>query len=144
MASMRDCRGCSAQGTMLPQGACRKVPRSIYEEARDVARATAKTEAFERSRRDRKRVEMCLHISSAFWGLGVCDCVDRAAPSTSCTSIIRLHHCTPSGGFSASGSTQPVPRIAGPAGDVGTTGNSLRGLMIAAARAAYLRPHQAD
>jgi Transposase DDE domain len=34
------------------------VPRSIYEEARDVARALAKTEAFERSRHDRKRVEM--------------------------------------------------------------------------------------
>ena len=32
--------------------------RSIYEEARDVARALAKTEAFERSRHDRKRVEM--------------------------------------------------------------------------------------
>ena len=34
------------------------MPRSIYEEARDVARALAKTEAFERSRRDRTRVEM--------------------------------------------------------------------------------------
>src|SRR5262245_40910774 len=44
---------------MLPQGTvARKVPRSIYEEARDVARTTAKTEAFERSRCDRKRVEM--------------------------------------------------------------------------------------
>ena len=36
----------------------RKIPRSIYEEARDVARALAKTEAFEQSRRDRKRIEM--------------------------------------------------------------------------------------
>jgi hypothetical protein len=34
------------------------VPRSIYEEARDVARALAKTKAFERSRHDRKRIEM--------------------------------------------------------------------------------------
>jgi len=33
-------------------------PRSLYEEARDVARALAKTKAFEQSRRDRKRVEM--------------------------------------------------------------------------------------
>ena len=33
-------------------------PRSIYEDARDVARALAKTEAFEQSRRERKRVEM--------------------------------------------------------------------------------------
>ena len=36
----------------------RKIPRSIYEEARDVARALAKTPAFEQSRCDRKRVEM--------------------------------------------------------------------------------------
>jgi hypothetical protein len=36
----------------------RKIPRSIYEGGRDIARALAKTEAFEQSRRDRKRVEM--------------------------------------------------------------------------------------
>ena len=36
----------------------RRIPRSLYEPARDVARAAAKTEAFEQSRRDRKRVEM--------------------------------------------------------------------------------------
>jgi hypothetical protein len=36
----------------------RRVPRSIYEEARDVARTLAKTRAFEQSRRDRKKVEM--------------------------------------------------------------------------------------
>src|SRR5262249_16681028 len=37
---------------------CAEIQRSSYEEARDVARALAKTEAFERSRHDRKRVEM--------------------------------------------------------------------------------------
>jgi Transposase DDE domain len=36
----------------------RKVTRSIYEEARDVARAHGKIKAYERSRRDRKKVEM--------------------------------------------------------------------------------------
>ena len=36
----------------------RKIPRSIYEDARDAARALADTEAFEQSRCDRKRVEM--------------------------------------------------------------------------------------
>jgi hypothetical protein len=35
-----------------------KIPRSIYQDARDVARALAGTEAFEQSCRDRKRVEM--------------------------------------------------------------------------------------
>ena len=36
----------------------RYVPRDLHEEARDVARALAKTDAFERSRCSRKRVEM--------------------------------------------------------------------------------------
>jgi phage head maturation protease len=45
----------------------RRLERSIYEEARDVARALAKTEAFERSRRDRKRVEMLFaHLKRIF------------------------------------------------------------------------------
>ncbi len=35
-----------------------RIPRSIYEDARDVARALVKTEAFEQSRHDRQRVEM--------------------------------------------------------------------------------------
>jgi len=35
-----------------------QIPRSIYEDARDAARALGRTEAFEQSRRDRKRVEM--------------------------------------------------------------------------------------
>jgi len=37
---------------------CCRIPRSIYERARDVARSHAGTEAFERSRHDRKRIEM--------------------------------------------------------------------------------------
>jgi hypothetical protein len=57
-ARTRDCRGCLFKAQCCPKAPWRKVPRSIYAEARDVARATAKTEAFERSRRDRKRVEM--------------------------------------------------------------------------------------
>ena len=36
----------------------RKVPRSIYEAARDVARSLFGTEAYAQSRRDRKKVEM--------------------------------------------------------------------------------------
>ena len=58
MASMRDCRSCLLKAQCCPKAPFRRVPRSIYEEARDVARALAKTEAFERSRHDRKRVEM--------------------------------------------------------------------------------------
>src|SRR3982750_4917084 len=41
-----------------PKEPSRKIPRSIHEDARDVARALGKTEAFERSRHDRKRIQM--------------------------------------------------------------------------------------
>ena len=36
----------------------RYVPRDLHEDARDVARALAKTEAYEQSHRERKKVEM--------------------------------------------------------------------------------------
>jgi hypothetical protein len=51
-------RSCPLKAQCCPKAPFRRVPRSIYEEARDVARTLAKTEAFERSRHDRKRVEM--------------------------------------------------------------------------------------
>ena len=57
-ASMRDCRSCPLKAQCCPKAPFRRLQRSIYEEARDVARALAKTEVFERSRHDRKRIEM--------------------------------------------------------------------------------------
>ena len=57
-ASVLDCRSCLLRARCCPNMPARRIPRSIYEEARDVARALAKTKAFEQSRRDRKRVEM--------------------------------------------------------------------------------------
>src|SRR5690349_1774533 len=57
-ASMRDCRSCPLKAQCCPNAPFRRLQRSIYEEARDVARALAKTEVFERSRHDRKRIEM--------------------------------------------------------------------------------------
>jgi hypothetical protein len=69
---------------MLPKAPFRRVPRCIYEEARDVARALAKTEAFERSRHDRKRVEMLFaHLKRILRGSAACDCAGRAVPSSS-------------------------------------------------------------
>jgi hypothetical protein len=41
-----------------PKEPARKVPRSIYEEARDVTRACAKADDYAQSRRDRKKFEM--------------------------------------------------------------------------------------
>jgi len=58
LASTTDCRDCPLKARCCPKAPSRRIPRSIYEEARDVARALAKTEAFEQSRRDRKRIEM--------------------------------------------------------------------------------------
>ena len=57
-ASMIDCRQCPLKERCCPNMPLRRIPRSIYQEARDVARALARTEAFEQSRHDRKRVEM--------------------------------------------------------------------------------------
>jgi transposase len=57
-ASVLDCRSCLLRARCCPKAPLRRIPRSIYEEARDVARALAKTRAFEQSRRDRKKVEM--------------------------------------------------------------------------------------
>jgi hypothetical protein len=66
-AKTGDCRSCLLKAQCCPKAPLRRIQRSIYEEARDVARALAKTEAFERSRRDRKRVEMLFaHLKRIF------------------------------------------------------------------------------
>jgi transposase len=57
-ASKLDCDGCALKMRCCPNTPARQIPRDIHEDARDVARALAKTEAFEQSRRNRKRVEM--------------------------------------------------------------------------------------
>src|SRR3954463_7285011 len=58
LARTSDCRSCPLKAQCCPKAPFRRIPRSVYEEARDVARALAKTEAFEQSCRERKRVEM--------------------------------------------------------------------------------------
>lgn len=57
-ASKYDCDGCALKPRCCPNTPARKVPRSIYEGARDLAREIAKTEAYIVSRRERKKVEM--------------------------------------------------------------------------------------
>ena len=58
LANKRDCAPCPLKAKCCPKTPFRRVPRSIYERARDVARSLAGTEAFEQSRHDRKRIEM--------------------------------------------------------------------------------------
>jgi transposase len=58
LASTNDCRNCPLKSQCCPKSPQRKITRSVHEAARDVARAIAKTEAYEVSRRLRKKVEM--------------------------------------------------------------------------------------
>jgi transposase len=53
-----DCGPCKHKDRCCPNTPARKIPRSIYERARDVARTLAGTPAFEQSKRERKRIEM--------------------------------------------------------------------------------------
>ncbi len=57
-ASKRDCDICELKPRCCPKIPARKVPRSIYESASDVARGIARTEAYVTSRRERKKIEM--------------------------------------------------------------------------------------
>ncbi len=58
LASTRDCAPCPFKARCCPKMPARRIPRSIYECARDLAQSLAGTDAFEQSRHDRKRIEM--------------------------------------------------------------------------------------
>src|SRR4030095_16767475 len=62
--SMLDCGSCQFKARCCPNTPARKIPRSLYEGARDLARSLAGTAAFEQSRRERKRVEMAASVRS--------------------------------------------------------------------------------
>ena len=57
-ASKMDCAACPLKEQCCPNMAFRKVTRSVYESARDVARAVRQTPDYRRTRRQRKQVEM--------------------------------------------------------------------------------------
>lgn len=57
-ARVPDCRGCSLKARCCPNTPARKIARSVHEHARDVARDIAKTDAYQQSRKERKRVEV--------------------------------------------------------------------------------------
>jgi transposase len=57
-ASKFDCAPCPLKTRCCPKEPVRKVPRSIFERSRDVARSLIGTELYERSRRERKKIEM--------------------------------------------------------------------------------------
>ena len=53
-----ECAICPMKSRCCPNTPYRKITRSIYEPARDVARAMAKTRRYKQSRNDRKKVEV--------------------------------------------------------------------------------------
>jgi IS5 family transposase len=57
-ASKHDCDGCPLKPRCCPGQPARKIPRSIHEGARDMARDLALTDAYATSRRERKKIEM--------------------------------------------------------------------------------------
>ena len=57
-ASKLDCDACPLKPKCCPNMPARQVPRDVNEEARDHARALMGTPEFEKSRNERKRVEM--------------------------------------------------------------------------------------
>lgn len=57
-ASKSDCEPCPMKAQCCPKEPARKIHRSIHEDARDLARVLATTEAYAQSRRERKKVEM--------------------------------------------------------------------------------------
>ena len=57
-ASMRDCGSCPLKPKCCPNMPSRKIPRDVNEDARDHARALMGTPEFDKSRDERKKVEM--------------------------------------------------------------------------------------
>src|SRR6266567_7655696 len=57
-ASTRDCGSCHLKPKCTPNMTFRKIPRDVHEDARDVARAWMGKPEFNKSRDERKRVEM--------------------------------------------------------------------------------------
>jgi IS5 family transposase len=57
-ARKTDCEQCPLRQRCTPNMPIRRILRSVHEEVRDVARRIAATEEYERSRRQRKKVEM--------------------------------------------------------------------------------------
>src|SRR6201981_2937803 len=58
LARKHDVDGCKLRAQCCPKLPFRKIPRDQHEAARDIARSFAGTEAFEQSKRERKKIEM--------------------------------------------------------------------------------------
>ena len=67
-ASRYDCSVCTLKPRCCPKEPACKIPRSIHEDARDVARDIAKTDDYRTSCKQRKKVEMLFaHLKRILW-----------------------------------------------------------------------------
>ncbi|WP_210169298.1 transposase, partial [Bradyrhizobium sp. Leaf396] len=62
LASKHDCDRCALKSRCCPKQPSRRVPRSIYAGARDMARQIARSLEGRTSRRLRKKIEMLAHL----------------------------------------------------------------------------------
>ena len=64
-SSQRDCAACPLKAQCCPNTTFRKIARSVHEKSRDVARKIATTPGYQRSRIERRKVEMLFaHLKS--------------------------------------------------------------------------------
>ena len=85
-ASKHDSAGCALKLKCCPSTPARKVPRSIYEGARDLARQIAKSREGRTSRRLRKRSRCFCPSQNAFSSWTGSDYEDRMVPAMSSSS----------------------------------------------------------
>ncbi len=83
LARKHDCDGCKLRAQCCPKVPFRKIPRDQHEAARDIARSFVGTEAFEQSRRERKKIEMRFAHLKRILNSVDCDCAAQEAPGTS-------------------------------------------------------------
>ena len=57
-ARKADCECCHIKSKCCPNTPARKIPRSIHEDARDIARQIMQSDEYQKSRHERKKVEM--------------------------------------------------------------------------------------
>jgi transposase len=95
-SGIRDCAACPLKPRCCPHTPERKVSRSIYEGARDMARAIAATEAYAESRRLRKKVEVLFAHLKRILGLrrfrlrGPCGVNDEVHLAAAAQNLRRL------------------------------------------------------
>ena len=85
-ASTYDCEPCALKAQCCPNAPARKIPRSIHEGARQMARDICNSDEGRTSRRERKKIEMLFAHSNESSSLTGSGSEDPTVPETSSTS----------------------------------------------------------